>query len=141
MRIGEPAKMTSAINVTPLVDVVLVLLIIFMVMAPHMRQGPGPQIDLPETAKPKEQGSPARILVTLDERGVLWIEDQKIEPERFGDDLRAAAAKQKEPKVVVQADAKLPFGQVRQTMLAIEQAGFPGVALVSEREGADKRRG
>jgi biopolymer transport protein ExbD/biopolymer transport protein TolR len=141
MRLGDPVKMTSAINVTPLVDVVLVLLIIFMVMAPHMRQGPGPQIDLPETAKPKEQGSPARILVTLDERGVLWIEDQKIEPERFGDDLRAAAAKQKEPKVVVQADAKLPFGDVRQTMLAIEQAGFPGVALVSEREGASKRRG
>jgi biopolymer transport protein TolR len=141
MRIGEPQRMTSAINVTPLVDVVLVLLIIFMVMAPHMRQGPGPEIDLPQTAKPKEQGSPARVLVTLDEKGVLWIEDQKIERERFGDDLRAAAAKQKDAKVVVQADARLPFGEVRQTMLAIEQAGFPGVALVSEREGAEKRRG
>ena len=141
MRIGDPAKLTSAINVTPLVDVVLVLLIIFMVMAPHMRQGPGPQIDLPETAKPKEQGSPARILVTLDEKGVLWIEDQKIEPAQFGDDLRTAAAKQKDPKVVVQADAKLPFGQVRQTMLAIEQAGFDGVALIAERAGTHTRRG
>ena len=141
MRIGDPQRMTSAINVTPLVDVVLVLLIIFMVMAPHMRQGPGPQIDLPQTAKPKEQASPARILVTIDEKGVLWIEDQKIERERFGDDLRKAAGKQEDPKVVVQADARLPFGEVRQTMLAIEQAGFPGVALIAERTGATARKG
>ena len=141
MSLGSPQKMNAAINVTPLVDVVLVLLIIFMVMAPHMRQGPGPEIDLPATAKPLEQGNPSRILVTVDERGVLWIEDQQFTAEHFAEGLRAAAAKQENPKVVIQGDAKLAFGDVRLTMLAIEQAGFQGVALIAEREGSERRGG
>ena len=141
MQLSEGGRLQSAINVTPLVDVVLVLLIIFMVMAPHMRQGPGPEIDMPETAKPAEQGSPSRILVTVDERGVLWIEDREIATERFSDELRAAAGLQTEPKVVLQADARLPFREVRQTMLAIEEAGFPGVALIAERAGSKAQGG
>ena len=52
MRLGEPGRMQATINITPLVDVVLVLLIIFMVMAPQMRTGP--EVDLPDTAKPGE---------------------------------------------------------------------------------------
>jgi biopolymer transport protein ExbD/biopolymer transport protein TolR len=133
--------MRSTINVTPLVDVVLVLLIIFMVMAPHMRQGPGPDIDLPATDKPRQQGTGDRIVVTIDERGVLWIDDRESPSARFGDDLRAAAGHGTDPKVVVQADARLPFGEVRQTMAAIEQAGFHGVALIAERAGKQVRRG
>jgi biopolymer transport protein TolR len=133
MRIGELPKVNAVINVTPLVDVVLVLLIIFMVMAPHMRQGPGPEVDLPETKKPLEQASGARILVTIDERGVLWIDDRAVATESFGDGLRAAAGTQTNPKVVIQGDARLPFGEVRQAMLAVEQAGFQGVALIAER--------
>ena len=54
MRLGEPGRMQAGINITPLVDVVLVLLIIFMVMAPQMRTGP--EVDLPDTAKPRDQG-------------------------------------------------------------------------------------
>jgi biopolymer transport protein ExbD/biopolymer transport protein TolR len=141
MRLGEPARIRSTINVTPLVDVVLVLLIIFMVMAPHMRRGPGPEINLPATDKPREQGDGARILVTIDERGMLWIEDKAVLAEYFGDGLRAAAATEQHPKVVLQGDARLPFGEVRQTMLAIEQAGFPGVALIAERASTRTRKG
>ena len=75
MRLGEPAKMQAAINITPLVDVVLVLLIIFMVMAPQMRKGP--DVNLPNTAKPNEQGDErGRILVSIDDAGGLWINDQ-----------------------------------------------------------------
>src|SRR5262245_17298308 len=139
MPLGEPAKIRSAINVTPLVDVVLVLLIIFMVMAPNMRKGPGPEINLPATEKPRDQGSGERILVTIDERGVLWIEDQQVAAERFGDGLRAAVGTQANPKIVLQGDARLPFGEVRHTMQAIEQAGFQGVALIAER--AETRKG
>ena len=65
MRLGESARLQSAINITPLVDVVLVLLIIFMVMAPQMRKGP--DVNLPNTAKPSEQGDErGRILVSID---------------------------------------------------------------------------
>jgi biopolymer transport protein ExbD/biopolymer transport protein TolR len=141
MKLGEPTKINAVINVTPLVDVVLVLLIIFMVMAPHMRQGPGPEIDLPETQKPKEQGSGARILVTIDEHGVLWIDDRSVPLEKFGEGLRAAAGKEVDPKVVIQGDARLPFGEVRQAMLAVEEAGFHGVALIAERASTVQKGG
>jgi len=140
MRLGEPAKMQSAINVTPLVDVVLVLLIIFMVMAPYMAKGPGPEIDMPATAKPPAQDEERpRIVVTLDERGELWIDDQPVAAERFGEGLRAAGDAERNSKVVLKGDARLRFGDVRQAMLAIDEAGFEGVGLIAERAGAVAR--
>ena len=112
MRLGEPARMQAAINITPLVDVVLVLLIIFMVMAPQMRKGP--EVDLPDTAKPREQGDErGRILVTIDEAGELWINDQQVAAEHFGEALRAAVGTEPDPKVVIRGDARLSFGDVR----------------------------
>src|SRR5437016_12574567 len=84
MRLGEPAQMQAAINITPLVDVVLVLLIIFMVMAPQMRKGP--DVDLPKTKNPGEQGDErGKILVTIDEAGGRWIDEQPGDAGRFGD--------------------------------------------------------
>src|SRR5262245_53096006 len=142
MQLCEPTKMYSAINVTPLVDVVLVLLIIFMVMAPYMQQGPGPEVDLPATAKPPNQSEdPARIQVTIDERGDLWIDDKHVMTEQFGDALRAAAGALPNAKVVLRGDARLHFGEVRRTMLAIEEAGFRGMGLIAERAGAKAQGG
>jgi len=137
MRLGEPAKMKAVINITPLVDVVLVLLIIFMVMAPQMMRK-GPDVDLPDTAKPREQGDErGRILVSVDEAGGLWIDDQEVAPEQFGERLVAAAGTDPDPKVVIRGDARLHFGEIRQAMLAIEQAGFHGVGLIAKRAGAE----
>src|SRR5260370_7791393 len=66
MRLGEPSKMQATINITPLVDVVLVLLIIFMVMAPHMRKGP--DVNLPNTTTPNSPtDARAHILLSIDE--------------------------------------------------------------------------
>ena len=138
MRLGEPTKIQAAINITPLVDVVLVLLIIFMVMAPQMRKGP--DINLPNTAKPSEQGDErGRILVSVDDAGSLWIDDQSVAPEHFGEALRAAVGGEQDPKIVIRGDAKLNFRHVRRAMVAIEQAGFQGVGLIADRAGADKR--
>ena len=138
MRLGEPARMHAAINITPLVDVVLVLLIIFMVMAPQLRKGP--EVDLPDTAKPREQGDERnRILVTIADAGGLWIDDLPVAPEQLGEGVRAAVGSEPDPKVVIRGDARLRFGEVRQAMLAIEQAGFQGVGLIAERAGAKKR--
>src|SRR6185295_499621 len=126
MRLGEPGRLQAVINVTPLVDVVLVLLIIFMVMAPQLSKGP--DVTLPDTAKPRDQGDErSRILVTIDEAGGLWIDDQSFPPDRFEEGLRAAAGDDPDPKVVIRGDARLRLGEVRQAMLAIEQAGFHGV--------------
>ena len=135
MRLAEPTRMQSSINITPLVDVVLVLLIIFMVMAPQLSKGP--DVDLPNTAKPLEQGDERnRILVTIDDTGGMWIDDQPVAAEHFGEGLLAAAGDEHDPKVVIRGDARLRLGEVRQAMLAIEQAGFHGVGLIAKRTGA-----
>jgi biopolymer transport protein TolR len=127
--------MNASINITPLVDVVLVLLIIFMVMAPQMRTGPA--VDLPDTAKPKDQGDErSRILVTLDQAGKLWIDNRGIAPEQLAEGLRAAAEKQEDPQVVLRSDATLRFGDVRRAMVAIEDAGFKGVGLIADSQSA-----
>ena len=134
-RFDEASRMQAAINITPLVDVVLVLLIIFMVMVPQMNKGP--DVDLPDTAKPQQQGDQnAQVLVSIDDTGRLWINDLPFKPEQFGDGLRAAAAARPEAKVVIRGDAKLNFREVRQAMLAVEQAGFRGVGLIAQRAGA-----
>ena len=136
MRLGEPARMQAAINITPLVDVVLVLLIIFMVMAPQMRKGP--DVNLPNTAKPNSQGDErGRILVSIDEAGGLWINDQPVAAEHFDETLRAAVGTEPNPKIVIRGDAKLNFREVREVMVAIEQTGFRGVGLIAKRTGAE----
>jgi len=130
MRLGEPGKMQATINITPLVDVVLVLLIIFMVMAPD--------VNVPNTAKPNAQGDErGRILVSIDEAGGLWINDRSVAPEHFSEALNAAVGVEKDPRVVIRGDAKLNFLQVREVMVAIEQAGFHGVGLIAKRAGAE----
>jgi biopolymer transport protein TolR len=135
MRLGEPTKMQAAINITPLVDVVLVLLIIFMVMAPQMRKGP--DVNVPNTAKPRQQGDErGRILVSIDGAGKLWIDNQPVAAEHFAEALRTAVGAEPDPKVVIRGDAKLNFREVREAMAEIEQAGFHGVGLIAKRAGA-----
>jgi biopolymer transport protein TolR len=137
-RLGEPVKMQATINITPLVDVVLVLLIIFMVMAPQMRKGP--EVNLPNTAKPRDQGDErGRILVSIDKAGALWIDDQPVAPEQLGERLRAAAGDEANPKIVIRSDARLHFGDVKRVMAAIDEAGFRGVGLIAK--GADAKAG
>jgi biopolymer transport protein ExbD len=134
-RLGESAKLQAAINITPLVDVVLVLLIIFMVMAPQMRKGP--DVNVPNTAKPAQQGDErGRILVSIDESGKLWINDRSVAADQFADALRAAVGAETEPKIVIRGDAKLNFREVRQAMEAVDQAGFSGVGLAAKRAGS-----
>jgi biopolymer transport protein TolR len=134
MRLGEPGRMQASINITPLVDVVLVLLIIFMVMAPEMRKGP--DVNLPNTAMPTQQGDErGRILVSIDETGGFWVNDQQVAADQFSDALRAAAGAESDPKVVIRGDSKLNFREVRLAMQAIEEAGFRGVGLIAKRAG------
>src|SRR5262245_8679754 len=138
MRLGEPGQMQATINITPLVDVVLVLLIIFMVMAPQMSKGP--DVDLPNTKKPVDQGDErGKILVTIDGTGGLWINDQPVASERFGEGLNAAVGDCPDPRGVIRADARLHFREVRMAMQAIEQAGFHGVGLIAKPAGGEAK--
>src|SRR3989475_6580205 len=136
MRLGEPSKMQATINITPLADVVLVLLIIFMVMAPQMRKGP--DVNLPNTSKPNAQGDErGRILVSIDEAGGLWINDRPVAAEHFGETLRAAVGAEPDPRGLIRGDAKLKFFQLPEALLTTHQEGFRGVGLIAKRAGAE----
>ena len=132
MRPAKAPKMQSSINITPLVDVVLVLLIIFMVIAPQLNLDQA--ITLPETQRPPDKPEDARqIVVTITADGRLHVNDQPVDRERLPDELLARAAAIGDAQVVIKGDARLTFGEVKQAMLAVEAAGFKDVGLIAER--------
>src|SRR5260370_34340492 len=98
----------------------------------------GTDVNVPNTAKPNAQRDErGRILVSIDEAGRLWINDRSVAPEHFSEALNAAVGVENDPRVVIRGDAKLNFLQVREVMVAIEQAGFRGVGLIAKRAGAE----
>ena len=133
MQHARIANVQSNINVTPLVDVVLVLLIIFMVIAPQLAAGPD-SLQLPVTDQPPDKPDDGKqILVAITEDGTLWIGDDAVEAAAFTDGLQAVKAEKPDHKVVIKGDARLTFGQVRDAMLAVESVGFGDVGLIAER--------
>jgi len=128
MQTVDSHRLRCAINVTPLVDVVLVLLIIFMVIAPQLKSGP--EVKLPTTDQPpKKPDDLEQVVVAIDHGGAIWIGNEPVAPERFPERIRDFA----DGKVVIKGDARLTFGEVRQAMLAVEAAGVSGVGLIAER--------
>ncbi|MEN3951593.1 protein TolR [Iodidimonas sp. SYSU 1G8] len=119
----------SQINVTPFVDVMLVLLIIFMVAAPLLSTGV--KVDLPQTkSKPlSEEDKPLSVSLAGD--GKLFINDTEVEINSLTERLRAIAEGSTETRIFVRADQGLPYGQVMEVMSTINAAGFNKVALVT----------
>ena len=128
MQAGNPKKLRCEINVTPLVDVVLVLLIIFMVIAPQLKSGP--EVKLPTTDQPPKKPDDAQqVVVAIDHRGTIWIGDEQVEHGQFPERIREFV----DGKIVIKGDARLTFGEVRQAMLAVEAAGASSIGLIAER--------
>ena len=132
-RRGSAAAM-SEINVTPFVDVMLVLLSIFMVAAPMMQVGV--PIELPDTAAtamPDEQEEPLTISITAD--GLLLIQDTEISDEDLIPKLKAIAANRTSDKVFLRADGALAYQRVAQVMGALNAGGFNNIGLVTDAGG------
>ena len=122
--------MNSAINVTPLVDVVLVLLIIFMVIAPQLNLDQA--VTLPETQRPPDKPETEhQIVVTITADGQLHVNDTPVTREQLPDELLAQSAGIGDAQVVIKGDARLSFGHVQKTMFEIEAAGFKDVGLIA----------
>ncbi len=120
----------SEINVTPLVDVMLVLLIIFMVTAPLMTSGVS--VDLPKTdAKPLNSDSQP-LTVSIKADGSIFLQDQPIQLTDLVTRLQAIAQNNADRRIFVRGDKDLPYGRIMEVMGTITQGGFTKVALLAE---------
>jgi biopolymer transport protein TolR len=132
-RRGSSAAM-SEINVTPFVDVMLVLLIIFMVAAPMLTVGV--PIELPDTAAsamPDEEEEPLTISITAD--GLILLQTTEVSDAELIPKLAAIAAERKSDKVFLRADGALAYERVAQVMGALNAGGFNNIGLVTDSGG------
>jgi len=124
---GGSKGVKNEINVTPLVDVVLVLLIIFMVITPMLQRGK--DVSLPKAAISEEQKKADPLVLSVTADGKTWVESEAVD-ER-GLEARVAEALRREPgkKVMLKGDEKVTVGDVRRVMQIARQGGARGVAL------------
>ena len=122
----------SEINVTPLVDVMLVLLIVFMVAAPLMTVGV--PIELPQTKAKPLQGDTEPITVSVDKEGKVFLQETEIDPATLVAKLEAIAQNGYDERIFVRGDTSVDYGTVMKVMGRLSAAGFKRVALVTEME-------
>ena len=128
------ARPMADINITPFVDVMLVLLIIFMVAAPMLTVGV--PVELPETAAtalPQEEEEPLTITLTAD--GQVLLMSNETEEGDLITKLRAIAAERNDNKVFLRADGSIPYARVAQVMGALNAGGFRNIGLVTDSGG------
>ena len=128
---GNSKGMVSDINVTPLVDVMLVLLIIFMVTAPMMTHGV--DVKLPETSAPAIPTKNERLVVSVAGDHKIFINEQQVDFDEFESKLAAIYQNRPDPEgVFLRADEAIPYGYVMQVMGLIRQAGITKIGMVTE---------
>lgn len=132
-RRGGAAGAFSDINVTPMVDVMLVLLIIFMVAAPMLTAGV--TVDLPETNAKPLPGKEEVLAISIDPKGDIYIQKEKIAIEKLRGRLQAVAQENKDMRIFVRGDKGVDYGTVMKVIGEINGAGLTKVALVSETIG------
>ncbi|MCH5569037.1 ExbD/TolR family protein [Pseudomonas syringae] len=124
-------EVLSEINVTPLVDVMLVLLVVFIVTAPLLTNSI--PINLPKTGSvaPVEQKDP--LVVSIDGQGKLFINKDEIQPDLLESNLKAARDKAPDVRVQLQADNGVNYGEVARAMASIERAGITKLSVITAR--------
>lgn len=128
---GDDYKPLAEINVTPFVDVMLVLLIVFMVAAPLMVQGV--PVELPKTSAAKLASAQKPKVVSLAADGLLYVRDEQVSRDRLVSRLlEIKAAEGSEGIVYVRADRSIAYGEVMEILGRVGQAGFARVSLLSQ---------
>ena len=122
------------INVTPFVDVMLVLLIVFMVTAPLLTVGV--PLELPETKGQQLQTNKEPLTISVQQGGKFFIQDTEVTLEEIAPKLRAIAKSGYEEQIFVRGDKGIDYGTVMRVMGRIKSAGFSKVSLVTESEGS-----
>ena len=132
MELSSPS-VKADINVTPLVDVVLVLLIIFMVVTPMLQKGQA--VKLPQTNNPaKKPDEKGQIMVAINRNHDIWIDKDKMSEAEFNTKIKETFERNQTSSIVIKADSGLTYGDVKKTMMTIKGAGFQSVGLIAEKK-------
>jgi len=131
---GRRGRRTSAaftdINVTPLVDVMLVLLVVFMVTAPLLSSGV--PVDLPQSEAKTLSENEAPLVLTLTGEDKIFLQETELSPEQLVARLQAIVAEKKDTTVYVRGDKNVPYGKIMGMMGLVNKAGVEKVSLVTE---------
>ncbi|HBI16466.1 MAG TPA: protein TolR [Desulfobulbaceae bacterium] len=133
---GRRRGLVAEINVTPLVDVMLVLLIIFMVTAPMMTQGL--EVELPETTAKSLRQDEEPLVVTLNKEGEISLGKIKVNNVQLREQLGGMGEEEKKRPIYLHADKSVPYGSVVNVMADIKQAGFEKLGMVTQPEEEKK---
>lgn len=128
-------------NVTPLVDIVLVLLIIFMVVIPAMEKGA--QIDLPSIFNVDDEAKSRTdpFTLSLDADGNMYLESDRLDADTFEERLREANRNEPSRRLILRADSQVPYEEARDLFAITQRIGFPGISLrVNQRGAAEEGR-
>jgi len=128
-RTSRPAPM-SDINMTPLIDVMLVLLVIFIITAPLMTSSL--KLDLPKTDSATPTTAPSFIALAIDAEGKLFFGDEALAPDALAQRMALAAKANPQLEVQLRADQKVPYGQVATLIAMIQKAGLTRIGFVTE---------
>jgi biopolymer transport protein TolR len=120
----------SEINVTPMVDVMLVLLVIFMITAPLLSVGV--PVNLPKTEAPQISGSDEPLVISIDSRGRVYVQETETKLGILIARLRAIAANKSDIRILVRGDKTVPYGRILEVMGMVSAAGYSKVGLVAE---------
>jgi len=126
----HPRTTLSEINVTPMVDVMLVLLIIFMVTAPLIQ--PGVKVDLPQTRALPLEADEAKLILSINKEEHIFLGETQIPYEQLETKLRANARLQQEKELFLQADKTLPYAVVLEVMAIAQRAGVDKLGMVTD---------
>lgn len=129
-------QLMSEINVTPFVDVMLVLLIIFMVTAPMMVQGI--DVDLPKATSKALKSSEERLIISIDEDNKVFINEQVVSVEFLTQKLGAILENFDEKNVYLRADKKVPYGIVVNVISKVKKAGVDSLGMITLPDNEDK---
>ncbi len=123
------AGLVPEMNVTPLVDVVLVLLIIFMVVTPQLEAGAAVELPAALNTDKGEDNSLTPTTVSLTTHGALFLDKQEVPRAQLVEKLRALHAKDSQTRVVLKADRAARYADVRSVFKTLQDIGFPGISL------------
>jgi len=127
---GEEPEVMLDVNTTPLIDVMLVLLVIFMITAPLMSSSL--RLDLPQSAAATPSEAPQYIAVAITPDGSLYIGDTKLSPADFQARIKAQAQARPDTEVQLRADKNVPYGQVAELIGWVQGVGLNRIAFVAE---------